>query len=175
MVYIIGMIAVVLGVALDQYTKHLATIYLDGNPISIIDGVFQLKLLPGGNDGGAWGILGGHMWLLITISVIASIAISIIYIRLPRTKKFTLLRVCLIFILAGAIGNMIDRICYGSVVDFFDFYLINFPIFNVADIFASVATVGLMFLLLFYYKEEDMHEIFRMISWKRKKENEQEQ
>ena len=65
----------------------------------------------------------------------------------------------LLFFMAGAIGNFIDRIINQYVVDFFYFKLINFPIFNVADIYVTVAAVFMLFLGLFYYKEEDF-EIF---------------
>ena len=65
----------------------------------------------------------------------------------------------LLFFMAGAIGNFIDRIINQYVVDFFYFKLINFPIFNVADIYVTIAAVFMLFFGLFYYKEEDF-EIF---------------
>ena len=68
-------------------------------------------------------------------------------------------------IAAGAIGNMIDRIRFDYVVDFIYFVLINFPIFNVADIYVTVSTVILVILLLFVYKEEDLS----FISFKQKR------
>jgi signal peptidase II len=68
-------------------------------------------------------------------------------------------------IAAGAIGNMIDRIRYDYVVDFIYFVFINFPIFNVADIYVSISTFVLIFILLFYYKEEDLN----FISFKQKR------
>ena len=74
-------------------------------------------------------------------------------------KKFWPIRLIAIAILAGAWGNMIDRMLYAYVVDFFYFKLINFPIFNVADIYVSVGTVILVVLVLFYYKDEDMDRL----------------
>lgn len=71
-----------------------------------------------------------------------------------------------VFLIAGAIGNLIDRIGFdgewlkGSVVDFFDFCLINFPVFNVADIYVSLSVVALIVLMLFKYKEEDFEVIY---------------
>lgn len=168
MIYLIGIITVIVGVAFDQYTKYLASSYLQGGSFPIVEGVFSLKLLPGGNDGGAWGILGGHLWLLILVAVIAVAAMVIIYVRLPRTNKYVWLRLCLVFITTGAIGNMIDRICYGSVVDFFYFELIDFPIFNVADIFVCVATFALVFLFVFYYNDEDFDLLFASFRFKKK-------
>ena len=62
----------------------------------------------------------------------------------------------MVFLAAGAAGNFIDRLLRGYVVDFFYFSLIDFPIFNVADIYVTVATACLVILLLFVYKEEDL-------------------
>jgi signal peptidase II len=61
---------------------------------------------------------------------------------------------------AGSIGNMIDRIKLGYVVDFFDFELINFPVFNVADIYVTVSMILLIILICFVYKEEDFDVLF---------------
>ena len=66
----------------------------------------------------------------------------------------------LIFFIAGAIGNLIDRICNKYVIDFLYFKLINFPIFNVADIYVTCAAFAMMALGLFYYKDEDIDAIF---------------
>ena len=74
---------------------------------------------------------------------------------MPLEKKYRYLEFLLIFISAGAVGNMIDRIRMNYVVDFFYFKLINFPIFNVADIYVSVSCVLLAILVIFYYKEND--------------------
>lgn len=172
MLYIVSLLCVICGVALDQYTKYLATTHLQDKSIPIIEGVFQLYLLPGGNTGGAWGILGGHLWLLILVSLVATLAIIIVYMRLPRETKYMPLRICLVSITIGAIGNLIDRILYGSVIDFLYFELINFPVFNVADIFASVATCVLIVLLLFYYKEQDFDTIYNTLKWKARKKQE---
>ena len=76
------------------------------------------------------------------------------------TKKLLPLRICAVFIFSGAIGNFIDRLKLGYVVDFFYFKLIDFPVFNVADIYVTVGTFILAFLLSFYYKEEDLDRIF---------------
>ena len=75
---------------------------------------------------------------------------------MPDEKKYRMLHLLLSLIAAGAIGNMIDRIRFDYVVDFIYFVLINFPIFNVADIYVSVSTVVLVILLLFVYQENDL-------------------
>ena len=170
MIYIIGIIAVFLGVALDQYTKYLAIIHLKEQPIVLINGVFQLHYLE--NRGAAFGLLQNQLVFFIVITTITLLVITYLYIRMPQTKKFIPLRICMISIVAGAIGNMIDRIRLRYVVDFFYFELIDFPIFNVADIFATVATFLLIFLFLFYYKDEDLDIVFQLLSPKRKKKQE---
>ena len=166
MIYIIGILTVILGVALDQYTKYLAVNHLQNNPISIIEGVFELRYLE--NRGAAFGMLQNKQTFFLIITIITLCFIGYLYFRLPKTKHFLWLRICLISITAGAIGNMIDRVRVKYVVDFLYFELIDFPIFNVADIFASVATCGLIVLLLFYYKEEDVDMVFQLLTPKRK-------
>ena len=75
---------------------------------------------------------------------------------MPEEKKYNILHILLVLIASGAIGNMIDRVRLEYVVDFFYFVLINFPIFNMADIYVSVACVLLAIVMLFIYKEEDL-------------------
>lgn len=170
MIYAIGLIAVMLGVALDQYTKYLAVTHLKNNPIPLIDGVFELRYLE--NRGAAFGLLQNQQMFFLIVGSITLILIAYLYIRMPQTKHFLLLRICMVSITAGAIGNMIDRIRLQYVVDFFYFKLIDFPIFNVADIFATVATCGLIILLLFYYKEEDIDILFQLFRTEHKKTHE---
>lgn len=170
MIYAIAVIAVILGVALDQFTKYLAITYIKETPITILDGVFQLRYLE--NRGAAFGMLQNQQWFFLIITLITLCIVTYIYVKLPRKKHFNLLRICMIALVAGAIGNMIDRIRLGYVVDFFYFELIDFPIFNVADIFATVSTIALIILFLFYYSEEDFDSIFRLVVPKRKEKQE---
>lgn len=167
MIYIIGLLAVILGVALDQYTKYLAITHLQENPISIIEGVFELRYLE--NRGAAFGLLQNQQTFFLIITTITLCFVAYLYVRMPKAKHYLWLRICLVSITAGAIGNMIDRVRLQYVVDFLYFELIDFPIFNVADIFATVATFGLIVLLLFYYKEEDVDMLFQLLTPKRKK------
>ena len=89
--------------------------------------------------------------------------IGYVLYKMPEEKKYRILHVLLSLIAAGAIGNMIDRIRLDYVVDFIYFVLINFPIFNVADIYVTVATALFAISVLFLYKEED----FGFLIWKR--------
>ena len=167
MIYIIAIAAIILGVALDQYTKLLAVNNLMDGAIPLIDGVFELRYLE--NRGAAFGMLQNQQTFFLIVAIVTLLAMSIIYVRMPHDKKFIPLRVCLVSIVAGAIGNMIDRIRLEYVIDFLYFKLINFPIFNVADIFATCASILLIFLLIFYYKDEDIDEVYNALKLKKTK------
>ncbi len=145
----------------DQYTKALAVSHLKNKPSHIlIDGVFEL--LYSENRGAAFGMMQGQQgFFLIIAAVVLSAAIYMMW-RMPswQNRRYHWLKVCIIMITAGAIGNMIDRVSLGYVVDFLYFSLIDFPIFNVADIYVTCATAVLIFLMTGYYKDEDL-EIFQ--------------
>lgn len=169
-IYIIAVLLIGLGIALDQYTKYLAVINLKEAPISIIDGVFELRYLE--NRGAAFGILQNKQWFFLIIGFLLLATAIVLFVRLPHTKRVMPLRICMIFITSGAIGNMIDRIRLNYVIDFLYFELIDFPIFNVADIYVSVSTFVLAALLLFYYKDEELDKFFHTFSFKKKAEQE---
>ena len=144
----------------DQLTKLWALAELRGSEgISVITGIFELQYLE--NRGAAFGILQTHQVLFLLITVLAAVLLTYIYARIPDDKKYIPLRICYVLLMAGAFGNMIDRAFRGYVVDFFYFKLIDFPIFNVADIYVTVTMVLLMGLILFYYKEEDLEFLSR--------------
>ena len=152
---LIDAIIVIVGIALDQFTKYLATEKLKGqSAFVLIDGVFELDYLE--NTGSAFGMFQGQRWLLLIVGVIFMALIVFLMLRLPEGKKFTVTHVILAFLVAGGVGNMIDRFSLGYVVDFFSFVLINYPIFNVADIYVVCATIGLFIMFLFVLKEEDL-------------------
>lgn len=153
--YIISILAVIAGVFLDQYTKFLAVEKLkDQEPFVIIKNVFQLHYLE--NRGAAFGVLQNQKMFFIFSFIIITVSIIYIYSKMPVTKRFFPLHACGVLVMAGAFGNVIDRIRQGYVVDFFYFELINFPIFNVADIYVVVGVAALALLILFYYKEEEL-------------------
>ena len=77
-------------------------------------------------------------------------------VRIPATGRFLPFHLCVTGVLAGGIGNMIDRFLYGYVVDFFSFVLIHYPIFNVADCYIVVSVFFLLILFLFVYREEEL-------------------
>jgi len=155
----IAVIIVILGVVLDQWTKHLAVIWLKGQePKVLVSGVLELLYLE--NKGAAFGMLQNQQIFFLIITAIILIAAIWLYCRIPVEKYFLALRLCIVMLISGAIGNLIDRIRLKYVVDFIYFKLIDFPVFNVADIFVTVSMFLLIILLLFFYKEEDFDQIF---------------
>ncbi len=158
--YLIALAGILVGVCLDQFTKYLAVLHLKGQaPLVLIDGVFQLEYLE--NRGAAFGLFQGQrLFFFLSAGVILAIVVWF-YLRVPMERRYLTLRILAVLIVAGAIGNFIDRLRLGYVVDFFYFCLIDFPIFNVADIYVTVSTFVLLFVMFFYYKEEDLDRIFR--------------
>lgn len=151
-----GIIVLVL---LDQYTKLLAINGLKGkDSFILIDGVFELHYLE--NRGAAFGMFQNQRIFFIISTTIFLIAIMYFYLITPVTSRYLPLRLCMIFLTAGAIGNFIDRLLRGFVVDFFYFSLIDFPIFNVADIYVTVTFFVLILCIVFYYKEEELEIYF---------------
>ena len=114
-----------------------------GSQIPLIPGVFRLRHEV--NSGAAFSLFAnesGRSWLLIILS--ALIIIGIIYIIWTRKIDNCWAKIGLAFTLGGAVGNLADRIIFGVVTDFLDFYLINFAVFNVADIFITTGSVILI-------------------------------
>ncbi len=151
-------ICVVLLILLDQVTKRAAQSLLQDEPaLSVIPGVFELQYLE--NRGSAFGLLQGQRVLFLVMAGCMLLVVPYIYSRMPLTKRFRYLRIIAILFLSGAVGNAIDRLLHGYVIDFFYFSLIDFPIFNVADIYVTVSTFFLIVCILFYYKDEDFAQI----------------
>lgn len=141
---------------LDQWTKHLALVHLAGKePISLIDGVLELRYLE--NRGAAFGILQNQLWFFILLWAVFMVFAIWVFFRIPKTKKYIPLHIILLLMCAGGIGNVIDRIMRRFVVDFIYISLIDFPIFNVADIYVVVSCILLLIFVLFVYKEEDFY------------------
>ncbi len=135
-------------IAVDQISKRLVDIYIPlGSTIPLWEGIFHLTSVH--NEGAAFGMLAGSFWFLVVVRIIASLAMAFLLIK-NVNKWPALLRVCLIVILAGAIGNLIDQIALGYVRDMFDFRLINFAVFNVADSYITVGTFFLALLVIFF-------------------------
>lgn len=134
----------------DQITKLLAIKHLKDGTFPIIQDVFHLTYLE--NTGAAFGIGKNSTWLLTALSLIILAAVIIAY-RKYKPKKKTV-KVGAALIISGAIGNIIDRVCRGYVVDFLDFRLINYPVFNFADCCIVIGAILFCIYILFIYKED---------------------
>lgn len=154
---------IVLGIlAVDQISKFLAVQNLPyREEVPVIDGVFSLFYLR--NEGMAFGLLQGQRWLFIGLTVLILAFLVYFYTTLPQNKVGRAYRFSILVLIGGALGNFVDRLFQGQVVDFFLITAINFPwVFNVADIFV-VTSVAAMAVLTFFLKEEDLKK------WKFKK------
>ncbi len=131
-------------VLLDQLSKWIAVVCLQGQPsVPLWRDVLHLTFHT--NKGAAWGMLADRRWVFMLFSTVA--IIGILYYVLRYRPKNKLILVSLSLIVGGGIGNMIDRTILGYVIDFIDFTLIDFPIFNIADSCVCVGA-GLMILYL---------------------------
>lgn len=148
---ILQFLTVALIVAVDYVTKFLCVRYLQPiGKVPIIEGVFNLRFAE--NTGAAFSMLSGQRTVLIALPLIA-VAVMI-YVLATRRISSKVGSWGITLILAGAVGNLIDRIFRGAVVDMFDFELINFPVFNVADIAVTVGAIFFFIFAIFIYDDK---------------------
>ncbi|MDO5415720.1 MAG: signal peptidase II [Lachnospiraceae bacterium] len=144
---------------LDQWTKGLASAHLKGQePIVLIPNVFELQYLE--NRGAAFGMLQGRQMFFFLVAIVVFAAVLCALYRMPFTRRYLPLGICMVLLIAGALGNLIDRVSQKFVVDFLYFSLIDFPIFNVADCYVTIAALLLVILVMWYYKEEELAVFF---------------
>lgn len=156
-------ILLIILIAIDQGSKYwVRTVLINKEKIDIIPDVLNLQYSV--NTGAVWGIFSGKVDFLKILTLIMLAALLFLYFKIPEGKKYKVLKLLAVFIIAGAIGNLIDRFYLGHVVDFIYFEIINFPLFNFADCCLTVSSILLFILALFYYKEEDfvfLNNLFR--------------
>ena len=149
--YIIYTAIIAVGIILDQLTKWLAVKFLE--PIitqPIIKDVLHLTYVE--NRGAAFGMLADSRWVFIVVSSVAIVAFAL-YLYLGYADNL-LYGISIAMVVSGGIGNMIDRVALGYVVDFIDFRLINFAVFNGADSFVCVGAGLLILALILDLKKE---------------------
>jgi signal peptidase II len=147
---------IVIAVLVDQLTKYKALTGLkDQTSFVIIDNVLEFYYIV--NTGSSWGMLAGQKVLILFISAVIIALCLFLIIKSPDDVKFIPFNISLSMIIAGGIGNGIDRIRFSYVIDFIYFKLINFPVFNVADIFVTCGAFLFVVLILFKYKEKDLY------------------
>lgn len=151
MIEIISIIALIV---LDQLSKYWAVSQLKNqDPMIILDKVFQFTYVE--NKGAAFGFLSNKIYLLVIVTVVIMSVIFYFYRKIPKDKYFLPIRIAIVFIIAGALGNFIDRVRLQYVIDMFYFNLIDFPVWNVADMYITCSSAVLVILMLFKYKDED--------------------
>ena len=152
---LVALIALALLVFVDQWTKQWAVQNLMGKEdIVLIKDVLVLQYLE--NTGAAFGLLKNKGWLFIVFTIVFMLFGGYLFKKMPKTKRMLPLHIIVVFLLAGAIGNLIDRVLYEYVIDFIYFVPINFPIFNVADMYVTTSAFVLILLIAFFYKDEDL-------------------
>lgn len=138
-------------VALDQLTKYLTVANIEQfGKVPVIDGLFHLTYVQ--NTGAAFSSFSGARWLFVALFLVfAALAIwELVKKKLPFTK---LERWCIISILAGGLGNVIDRVYLGYVIDMIEVEFVDFAVFNVADSFITCGCILLMVSLVFFNKK----------------------
>ncbi|MBL0846480.1 MULTISPECIES: signal peptidase II [Mammaliicoccus] len=144
---------IVLLIVFDQLTKFMIVKSLEvGESVKVISNVIYITSHR--NQGAAWGILQGKMWLFYIVTVVVLVILFMFFKNEGYGQP--VMQLGLSLLIAGSIGNFIDRLFRGEVVDFIDTYIFgyNFPIFNVADAALTIGVIVLIIVILFEGKEE---------------------
>lgn len=136
--------------AADQWVKHWITVHLPlGEGQALLPGFMELRTVH--NYGAAWSSFSGMRWVLVTVTTV--IVAAVLYLLLKGMVRHPLGRFAGTLVVAGGIGNIIDRVRLGYVVDMFNFQFIHYPVFNVADIcVVTGAVLGAIYYLWVYEK-----------------------
>lgn len=158
---LISALIIALLVVIDQISKVIAynTLAVNGNASTIKNAVFSFYYVE--NTGISFSMLNSKMTLIIIITTIILICLLYVLIKTPKTLYYMPFSITLSVIVAGAIGNLYDRIFRGYVIDFIMLEFINFPVFNFADICVCVGLLVLVILIFFRYKDKDFEFIFK--------------
>lgn len=139
-------------VVLDQLVKFLVRANIPlGEGVPFIPHILQLTYYQ--NTGAAFSIFEQHTWILTLISAAASVLLIVLLAKKTFNHPFAM--VSLALVLAGAVGNLIDRLFLGYVTDMFQTLFMNFPIFNVADICIVCGGIAFCVYFLLFCKEEE--------------------
>ena len=122
--------------------------------MTLVEGFMDLTFVE--NRGVAFGMFSGQRWFILLLTGIIAVGLIWFYVTMPKKKEYFPLRVSLVLVLSGAIGNIIDRLFRGYVVDFFEFTFFEWPVFNVADIYVVVGVILLALMIIFVVKDEDL-------------------
>lgn len=141
----------IVSLAIDLITKRMAVVYLQGDSFPIIKDILHFTYVE--NTGAAFGIFkGGRVFFVITTVVILAV---VIFLLIKWKPQQTLVKMSAALVMAGAVGNLIDRIYHGFVVDFIDFRVINYPVFNIADCCVVVGAILFAVWVIFFEKKNE--------------------
>lgn len=153
--YLLAILSFVILVVIDQLSKYYITSSMKlHDAIPLIEGVLEIHYIH--NPGAAWGLFENQHLLFGICAILACIFGAIFYVKCTKANTLKVLRICIVMILAGAIGNFIDRMRFQYVIDFIYFKLIDFPVFNIADCYVTIGFFITIILILFVYKEQDL-------------------
>ncbi len=147
MIYIFYVLFVTILVILDQYVKNLVVLNIElSKRIPLIDDFFSLTYVR--NYGAGFSILQNETVFLSVLSIVAVLVLA--YLLIKAKKSDTISIISYILIISGALGNLIDRIRLGYVVDFLDFKIFgyDYPVFNIADSFITIGCFILMITVI---------------------------
>lgn len=136
--------------ALDQWVKHWITVHLAlGEGMAFLPGFLELRTVH--NYGAAWSSFSGMRWVLVGVNLV--IVFAVLFALVRRLVRHPLGRLAGSLVIAGGLGNIIDRVRLGYVVDMFNFQFVHYPVFNVADMcVVSGAILGAIYVVWFYEK-----------------------
>lgn len=141
-------------VSVDQLTKWLAVLSLKGADAAVvIPHVLGFSYVE--NRGAAFGILQGQRWLFLVFTAIVMITMLALLL-FGKFRKQHLFNISITLIVAGGVGNFIDRLIHGYVVDFLQVLLFEFPVFNVADCYVVVGSILLLVFFFFFYDDKQL-------------------
>lgn len=145
----------------DQLTKLMAASHLKGRPnYSVFPGILEFTYHE--NTGAAFSTFLGKQGFLVTLTLLALLLLLWKYFQIPEGKRYLPMQACFLMLISGAIGNLIDRLRNGYVIDFVYFVPIDFPNFNIADCYMSIGLVTLALFCFFYYKDAELDFLFEL-------------
>lgn len=146
---------------IDQLTKRLAVSHLKGQTaFPLIPDFLEFSYVE--NTGAAFSIFRGQQTFLLLLTGVIMLFLVIKYFQIPKHRHYLPMKISFLLIISGGIGNMIDRISLGYVVDFIYIVFINFPVFNLADCYVTIGMVLMTLTGIFLYEEQDIDFLFSL-------------
>ncbi|MCM1046916.1 MAG: signal peptidase II [Clostridiales bacterium] len=154
------MLIVFLILLIDQTTKYYAFHLLgEKRKIVLIKSILELRYIE--NTGAAFGSFAGENVAIMVTAMFIILFLLLMYRKLYKTGKYYNIRLAMVILMSGAVGNLIDRMTHGFVIDFIYFVPIDFPKFNFADICIVLSMLTIGYLFLFVYTEDEIEGILK--------------